>query len=791
MTKSQEPLVYSVRAPENADSAMPGVTELRVHGVGGSSPSEVLSVVDVRRVAGDAGAGFYRPRLPEGDLPAVQREAYSWGSLTSGAAARAFWLLLVPFTLANVASWARPWRSTAGAAAFPRVTERVLLAACRVLALSLTVTLVLTAAGVAMNLLAWQCLTSSIRCASTLPYLGFLNDGWFAALGPRLALAALMPVAVLVMLWLLARQTWQRYELFEVPQTQIGEGLEAPDFWRGRYVVSRLRTVHVSVSLAGIAALLGYGVLRHDLDTARDYAPVGWMVMALSAAVVTVGVCALCTPAVIRNGPATHWIGWALRLTLSTALVSLLVAGVYACLSRPDWTADGVLPGYDFAITALLLGQCAIVLLLVVTTTLLRRTAKRDSRTAAASVWAGSPSPVPGPALAGFMTPLLAALAVFAGVAFSAGITYRITDWLNRGAAASFAASDGLFEPPLSFEWAAFSLPFALAAVLIVVATIRLGLLPLRVRRARAITNRDFPGKRRDDPRRAQAIDAAIGEASLIDAMPRIVTVLLLPAMALVTVFAGLAIGTGIAPADLAIDGVISTETLQTVTSAGSWLIGAAVLALVAVGVQAYRTLQLRRLIGVFWDIATFWPRATHPLAPPCYAERAVPELVTRGTWLAEHGGVILSGHSQGSVLVGAAALQLPTAVRPGTALLTYGCPLRRLYARYFPAYFGLETMRQLVAVVRSPTAEVQAADTAVPATCRWRNLWRSTDPIGGPIGIGDIDQRLVDPPHWNPTPGDTVAPPIRAHCDYPADAAYPVCIAHLADAVSGNHHGR
>src|SRR6185369_10257679 len=98
-----------------------------------------------------------------------------------------------------------------------------------------------------------------------------------------------------------------------------------------------------------------------------------------------------------------------------------------------------------------------------------------------------------------------------------------------------------------------------------------------------------------------------------------------------------------------------------------------------------------------------------------------------------QDGGVVLSGHSQGSVLVAAAVLQLPAAARRRTALLTYGSPLRRLYARAFPAYLNDDVLTEVGRAVAGPDGDP-----------RWRNLWRDSDPIGGPVGIGDI--RFTDP---------------------------------------------
>ncbi|WP_090764334.1 hypothetical protein [Nonomuraea maritima] len=107
---------------------------------------------------------------------------------------------------------------------------------------------------------------------------------------------------------------------------------------------------------------------------------------------------------------------------------------------------------------------------------------------------------------------------------------------------------------------------------------------------------------------------------------------------------------------------------------------------------------ERRKVIGVLWDVGTFWPRSYHPFAPPSYAERAVPELQRRIWWLHDNGGrVVLTAHSQGSVLAVAALAQPPQrSSGDRVALVTYGSPVRKLYNWGFPAYFNEDLLRRL-----------------------------------------------------------------------------------------------
>jgi hypothetical protein len=101
--------------PDQSPAPAGAALELLVHGVGGTTPEEMLNDPRTVRITGDGTAAVFR-RVDDADAedrPEDYRgkpvpEAYVWCNLTSGNGSRALWLLLLPFMVVNLAHWMRP-----------------------------------------------------------------------------------------------------------------------------------------------------------------------------------------------------------------------------------------------------------------------------------------------------------------------------------------------------------------------------------------------------------------------------------------------------------------------------------------------------------------------------------------------------------------------------------------------------------------------------------------------------------------------------------------------------------
>lgn len=785
----------SAALPPERDSSPPGADipahiELRIHGVAATPPEGMLRHPVVVRVAGDRQSGFYRRTLPTPDGPdRLDRslEAYSWSGLTSGGVSRVLWLLLLPFALVNTAVWAypHPMRSA-------RRRREALAAVLRLLALTLTGTVVVAVASIGMDLLAWQC-GASASCSARLP--GQLVD-LLGTPGQRLAVGALLPAAVLVVLWLLGRQSWRRYEQVTAPTAagaEPGSGprdasLAHPRFWAGDAVVHRLRALHVASAWALLAALVAYPMRQATADGAISGGGTAarWFGVLVVVGAVAYGLCAVLVvvPRVAsRSATPDHDSPAVRRLFRGLTVASLALAAVAvggAALPGLTGEASGRLPGLNQVLEAGFLIQLGLVLAAFGLTA----AAPRGSRRSAAHPTpegsdgpdaADAPEAPLVPAAAhGFAGPMLAGLGWLVAGGLGAGAAVRVAVWLGR---------DTVALPPF-YSWVA-----VVAVALVAVAAVDLGVLALgwrRTTRTEAETVRALTGDHAqidEYDTRVRAVARARAAARLTDRAAH--HLLVLVSAALILVMAAAVLYWSAPPAERVAG--LAEGWLATAADAGSWLMGILAVGFVSLGYAAYRVPSLRKTVGVVWDLSSFWPRAAHPLAPPCYAEKIIPDLTRRLRHLAEASDVVVSAHSQGTVIALATLLQLPPTEAAGQriCLLTYGSPLTRLYSAFFPAYvhpgaYGAAMER----LGFGPDA----------AAWPWRNLYRATDPIGGWVlaplpdgaagadgadgadgaagadtaGATDdrLDRQLTDPAFAR-VDGDPAWPETRGHSDY------------------------
>ena len=608
------------------------------------------------------------------------------------------------------------------------------------------------------------------------------------------------------------------------PPTEIPTNpLQDPTFWCGEGQLRRAAVLHLctgAVTAAGVA--LG-AVLAADPPHGLR-AALAWLTVALLAAPVAIAVVALGQPWLTRRAGDTPLGPWSVTVIVLTGAG---LAGTILLLLLPDGPAgtplaelrpppgcgrgpaipgcgaDRSLPGYDWVIAWF--GTSQVLLLVAI------GAVARSGRHALAAplgaamllvggvAWIsgrlpGLPPapdglkvwmlavPVAAVAAAGLLLPrtgpaveagppddhtdlawngrapaLIAGFGWLLAVAYCSGLFYWVIDRLNDGAAPKPAVT-----PPVPVMWA--GLAFAVALLALIPVAAHAGLLFGQLRREEyAELTADLSSLSAHDLRRCR-------DVSVFRALHRLVGE---HAIRLTGWYAGAAavlaaLGCAVALSHVRPHPASATGwwgPVKLVADAGDWLLGWLPVAIAAVGLLVYRNETVRRTVGVLWDVGTFWPRAAHPLAPPSYAERAVPELQTRTAGLlarAEHDprraeGIILSGHSQGTVICAAVILQLPQRWRQRIWFFSYGCQLTRLYGRVFPAYFGPDRLPTLARALSGPAADTQ-----------WTNFWRDTDPLGWSVPAGEREVLVRDPEALHPSGGEVADPPIHNHSDYP-----------------------
>jgi hypothetical protein len=752
------------------DSPERSVVELRIHGVGGAPPEENLGSPNTIQVGGDATAGFFRTWTPGNphNAQSPRREAYCWGKLNYRAASRALWLLLISFMIVNVAQWALPTSYRDGRDRIGlRWADAGSRAMLRLLGLLLTIAFVATAVTVAADLLAWQAAETG-----TLP--SWL--GWFAGWPRGLRLAtglglALLVVAALHITSVRTAASYEKWSADVVPDTDDRWPLTQANFWNGARNVARQRGCHIGAG-AGYVALIA-ATPRGSHPTLRLTAIIA------ASALIALSAILLVTPWTDRRRIADNNRQGLADRACSSVGIGACVLAVGLCVLRIWWVprrTSATLPADLPLQIGILWSGFAVILALAVLVALQRPWHQPD-----VTGW-------------GMAATLMALLAWLIAIIFGASFTLTLAQFIGSpkasvGTVSPDAAYSKLYVPATVYASGFAFLVTAIGAVVLAVLALTYRALAA-TKLARTAVTTVYP-----DP----VIDAVPEPSAHTAGARRHIATLW--AQAHVTDFAALGLALLALPTTLALlsfqieqlvhHGQALNTPLQALSTLGSTIALAATGYFLVQLRSAFLNPSVRKRIGLIWDVGTFWPRACHPFAPPCYAERSIPEVVTRirritgenaaphdpasiqgavewsepaAVALAEqHSPVLLSGYSQGSPIAVAIAAQLSVRCVQDVALLTLAAPVRRLYGRTFPAFFGPECLDIL-----------RARFEGVEQT-RWRNLVRRSDYIGGwvlhpiPLGrrsSGPIDHEILDPPVLWPD-SDPTPPPAHLHSDW------------------------
>ncbi len=766
--------------------------ELRVHGVSGTPPESILDSAFVIQVAGDDRGRFFRPADSHGkeDQPELGRvvEAFHWGRFTSGSWTQALWLLIIPFGLVNAASFTlsqpvdrtgRFWSALAGAA-------------LRIVGLAMTCLLVFAAVEVAMDLYAWQFQRAGIGggrqwwlvAATTLPIAmvwlfyqfgrtnkmgqepgqdqhndterrqGAASDEAAEAVhaAPGAASASAAPPTDSPR-QRAERPTAPRQPLIDPTRLPRREELTSrladPEFFAGDPDAPTLRRLHSAAPLHLLVALLLWPLAETGSSTAQSGRLTAFVLFALNAVVVVL----LGDP----NDPTSHrrwhasarWISHAvfylgMFLLVFAALTVGFHNGMTSMSADGYLTRDGGLPGIGAVAMVLLIAMVSALLVLLPAAAGLALSTRGADRGRAVPEPSGDPAGEPAEdafrRFAGGMTVwLLAAVGAFLCVGFAAAFTFAVQSTINKISVTTSVTVTSIFQR-VAYAWGE-------TVVELVALGVGVGVLMLIRRSAfewaavqafarHALPPLGLPAEW------VSRVGRAMFLARLKNFIPGAFALFAVVGMVM-SIMAGLEERLQLEdkPSPNAVlralewslgwTSGLSGSSAGWLVWLGTWSLSGLAASLLVLGRGALKAEKARRGLNVIWDVVAFWPRRVHPFVPPPYSQHVVAGLRRRISW---HLGtlvdptacpperpadrLVVAAHSQGTLITVAALLWLTPAERSRVGLVTFGSQLQLQFAKAFPSAVNLQLLRWIwVAFGR-----------------RWRNLYRDTDPIAGPV---------------------------------------------------------
>lgn len=736
----------------------PSVLELRIHGIKNTPPAEMLErhEQDIAADRADDLGGFWRERDPAGP-PGVRREAYSWGALarSDGSFVAGLgqlvvhigWFLLLPFGLVNVAYWTRRVPEQADGSAWLGGLGSGYV---RLFGLGLTLLYVMALATVSIELVGVQCYQAAGSC-SGLPE-------WFAGLAAypratRLAIFALVPLAGVLVLYLLSARARARYEVNVALMTAAPTaGLSWPvlatrGFWSRARITAGTERLHVAASAFLLAAMLGWDHIFSPYPACESpevflssgclvggpLSQVPWTAALVATSIVGI----VCVAVLILPGDRGITLRFRRRSSLGFLAASIAVLAAVAVVTSVD-APDRAPVGSPFlglvSTPANLLGILLVVAFAalgwrrgvpaVLTATLLAiAIVVPFSRYLLAGVFPlGVEEPWVYVVASGVAVALQLAAVAFprrararpsegwsgAGpgvvLLLALGTAMALSTLLVVGVAAWLARPPGGGPAPTALRLPVVWADFALGLLAIVL----LALVGLVVLLARHLAG--YPGMTTPDVDEIEGYERfALAEygtsrpSRIPVAEPPPPRVLVArrtagilhrgePVLGILAVLLGAALAVTAAP------------DLKRVLDRGpgaavNWIVEEApsvALAIIAAGaaaafaaIAANALTTKERPLGLLWDLICFLPRAGHPFGPPCYSERVVPELTQR---IRAWQGSAGSGRPR-SVVLSAHSLGAVLATACIFALRGQGAPTERIglitYGIQLRPYFG------------------------------------------------------------------------------------------------------